>query len=225
MSAEPAERRDVPDATVARLPEYLRALRAFAADGTQSVSSEDLALATGVSSAKVRKDLSHLGSHGVRGVGYDVDHLAAEISESLGLAHDWSVAIVGMGNLGRAIAAYSGLATKGLRVVALLDHDASVAGDHVAGLPIRPMEHLPELVADGLAIGVITTPAGGAQEACDALVAAGVRAILNFAPVVLTVPPRVTVRKVDLSTELQILAFHEQRNAHKKQRGLTEVTR
>lgn len=211
MSAEPAERRDVPDATVARLPEYLRALRGFADAGTASISSEDLALATGVSSAKVRKDLSHLGSYGVRGVGYDVSRLAAEISEALGMATDWCVAIVGMGNLGRALAGYSGLATKGLRIVALLDHDAALTGESVAGLPIRSMADLPALVEDGLAIGVITTPATSAQEACDALVAAGVRSILNFAPTPLSVPDGVTVRKVDLSTELQILAFHQQR--------------
>jgi redox-sensing transcriptional repressor len=150
----------------------------------------------------------------VRGVGYAVDHLAYQISRELGLTQDWPVAIVGMGNLGHALAAYSGFATRGFRVVALLDQDPALIGQEIAGLRVSPMTDLPALVADqGLAIGVIATPAASAQAVCDALVAAGVRSVLNFAPCVLVVPDGVDVRKVDLSTELQILAFHEQRKA------------
>jgi redox-sensing transcriptional repressor len=197
---------------VARLPEYLRALTGFAERGITSVSSEELAAAAGVRSAKLRKDLSHLGSYGVRGVGYEVDHLAYQISRELGLTQDWAVAIVGMGNLGHALAAYSGFATRGFRVVALLDQDPTLHGQTIAGLEVRPMDALGALVTEqGLAIGVIATPAGSAQSVCDQLVGAGVRSILNFAPSVLVVPEGVDVRKVDLSTELQILAFHEQR--------------
>ena len=119
-----------------------------------------------------------------------------------------------MGNLGHALAAYSGFATRGFRVVALLDQDAGLLGQEIAGITVQSMTALEELVAEqGLAIGVIATPAASAQEVCDALVAAGVRSILNFAPCVLVVPDDVDVRKVDLSTELQILAFHEQRKA------------
>ncbi|CCH77821.1 Redox-sensing transcriptional repressor rex [Nostocoides japonicum T1-X7] len=213
MSADPSTRRGIPDATVARLPEYLRALHSFSDDGIASVSSEDLAVATGVGSAKVRKDLSYLGSYGIRGVGYDVDHLAYQISFALGLTHEWAVAIVGMGNLGRALAAYRGFATKGFRIVGLLDQDTRLHGQVVAGLPVRPMADLAGLVGEGLAIGVIATPAESAQDVCDQLVSVGVRSILNFAPTVLATPPSVVVRKVDLSTELQILAFHEQRKA------------
>lgn len=214
MSAAAAARRGVPDASVARLPGYLRALTALAADGTLSVSSEELATASGVSSAMLRKDLSHLGSYGVRGVGYDVDRLSSEIAAALGLTQDWPVAIVGMGNLGRALAAYRGFAERGFRVIALLDRDEHVVGEVIAGTRVRSTADLPELVErDGLAIGVIATPPEGAQEACDELVDAGVRSVLNFAPVVLTVPDEVVVRKVDLSTELQILAFHGQRLA------------
>lgn len=199
---------------MARLPGYLRALTALASDGTLSVSSEELATAAGVSSAMLRKDLSHLGSYGVRGVGYDVDRLASEIAAALGLTQDWPVAIVGMGNLGRALAAYRGFAERGFRVIALLDRDERVVGEVVAGTRVRSTADLPDLVErDGLAIGVIATPPEGAQEACDTLVDAGVRSVLNFAPVVLTVPDEVVVRKVDLSTELQILAFHGQRLA------------
>ena len=213
MTAHPTERRGIPDATVVRLSEYLRALLAFRESGTFSTSSEDLAAATGVSSAKVRKDLSHLGSYGVRGVGYDVEHLAYQIAVALGLTHDWAVGVVGMGNLGRALAAYGGFASKGFRVTALFDADPAVVGEVVADLPVRPMTDLPALVAEGLAIGVIATPAHAAQAVCDELVAAGVRSILNFAPAALSSPKEVVVRKVDLTTELQVLAFHEQRKS------------
>lgn len=214
MSAEATTRRDIPDASVARLPGYLRALTALARNGIPSVSSEELATAAGVSSTMLRKDLSHLGSYGVRGVGYDVERLASEITSALGLTQDWPVAIVGMGNLGRALAAYRGFAERGFRVIALLDGDPRVVGDRVAGDLVRPMRDLPDLVVDhGLAIGVIATPSAGAQEACDDLVEAGVRSVLNFAPAVLSVPDGVVVRTVDLSTELQILAFHGQRVA------------
>ena len=199
---------------MARLPGYLRSLTALARDEVASVSSEELAAATGVSSAMLRKDLSYLGSYGVRGVGYDVERLASEIAAALGLTQDWPVAIVGMGNLGRALAAYRGFAERGFRVIALLDHDERVIGEEIAGQRVRPMADLEALVReDGLAIGVIATAAAGAQSACDRLVAAGVRSVLNFAAVVLATPEDVTVRKVDLSTELQILAFHGHRGA------------
>ncbi len=214
MSAAATARRGIPEATVARLPGYLRALTALARDGIASVSSEELATATGVSSTMLRKDLSHLGSYGVRGVGYDVERLASEITSALGLTQDWPVAIVGMGNLGRALAAYRGFAERGFRVIALLDGDPLVVGERVSGQRVRPMTDLPSLVTDdGLAIGVIATPSEGAQQACDDLVEAGVRSVLNFAPAVLAVPDGVVVRKVDLSTELQILAFHGQKVA------------
>jgi redox-sensing transcriptional repressor len=202
----------IPDATVARLPEYLRTLSRLAETGIVSVSSEELAGAVGVRSAQLRKDLSHLGSYGVRGVGYDVEMLALEISRVLGLTQDWPVAIVGMGNLGHALASYSGFVTKGFRIVGLLDDDPHLHGEVVQGVPIRPFRDLEAIVArDPIAIGVIATPAAAAQEVCDVLVAAGVTSILNFAPTVLLVPEGVDVRKVDLSTELQILAFHAQR--------------
>lgn len=207
MSTQTVTRRGVPDATVARLPGYLRALTQLVESGTTSVSSDELATTVAVSPAQLRKDLSHLGSYGVRGVGYDVARLVEEITEVLGLARDWPVAIIGMGNLGRALAAYKGFASRGFRIVAALDDDETLVGERAGDLVIRPMTDLPELVASGLAIGVIATPADSAQDVADQLVAAGVRSILNFAPVVLSVPDGVDLRKVDLTTELQILAF------------------
>lgn len=212
MSVDSAAKRGIPDATVARLPGYLRALDGCVTQGIGSVSSEELATRSGVSSAKLRKDLSHLGSYGVRGVGYDVGHLRYQISRALGLTQDWPVAIVGMGNLGRALASYGGFAPQGFTVVALLDEDPAVVGQRVGNLVVQPMEVLPTLTEGGrVAIGVIATPAGSAQPVADRLVAAGFTSILNFAPGVLAVPEGVQVRKVDLATELQILAYHEQR--------------
>jgi redox-sensing transcriptional repressor len=191
---------------------YLRALAALAEDGVTTVSSEALAAAVGVGSAKLRKDLSHLGSYGTRGVGYEVDYLVYQISRVLGLTKDWKVVIVGVGNLGHALANYGGFATRGFSVAALLDADPGVVGETVAGLPVRSIDELEAIVAQtGVHIGVVATPAEAAQPVCDRLVAAGVTSVLNFAPIVLSVPPEVMVRKVDLSTELQILAFHEQR--------------
>jgi redox-sensing transcriptional repressor len=212
--ADPAARQYIPDATVARLPQYLRALRELVERGVDSVSSQELAAAAGVRSAKLRRDLSHLGSYGVRGVGYDVDMLAHEITRELGLSQDWPVAIAGLGNLGHAFAAYLGLVTRGFQVVALLDRDPDVIGREVAGMVVGSVDDLERIVIDrGVAICVIATPAEVAQQVCDRFVAVGVRSVLNFAPGVLSVPSDVVVRKVDLSTELQILAFHEQRKS------------
>jgi redox-sensing transcriptional repressor len=206
--------RGIPDATVARLPIYLRALSTLADRGIETVSSEELATAAGVNSAKLRKDLSYLGSYGTRGVGYQVEYLVYQISRELGLTQDWAVAIIGVGNLGHALANYGGFASRGFRVVALLDADPARVGEKVAGLRIRHIDDLEEILRqDYIDIGVLATPAGSAQEVCDRLVAAGVTSILNFAPAVLAVPDGVEVRKVDLSIELQILAFHEQRKA------------
>lgn len=206
-----ARARGIPAATVARLPVYLRALTALADEGVATVSSGGLATAAGVNSAKLRKDLSYLGSYGTRGVGYDVDYLIYQVSRELGLTHDWPVVIVGLGHLGHALANYGGFASRGFAIRALVDADPSLVGAQVAGLPVRPLGDLEELVRrHRIAIGVIATPATAAQDVCDRLVAAGVSSILNFAPTVLVVPDDVEVRKVDMSIELQILAFHEQ---------------
>src|SRR5213595_4315684 len=205
----------IPEATVARLPVYLRALYGLAERGISTVASEELAAATGVNSAKLRKDLSHLGSYGIRGVGYDVDYLVYQVSRELGLTQDWPVVIVGAGNLGRALANYGGFASRGFRIAAVLDADPAVVGTEIAaGQVVGNSDAIEEVVAQrSVSIGVIATPAAAAQGVCDRLVAAGVTSILNFAPVVLTVPVGVDVRKVDLSIELQILAFHAQRRA------------
>jgi redox-sensing transcriptional repressor len=177
------------------------------------VSSEQLAELAGVNAAKVRKDLSYLGSYGTRGVGYDVDELVGEIARELGLTHDWPVAIVGLGNLGHALANYRGFGARGFRIVAVVDSDPAKVGKKVASLAIEPLESLATIVAArDVAIGVIATPAAAAQEVADRLVEAGVGSILNFAPAVVTVPEGVSMRKVDLATELQILSFYQQQH-------------
>jgi redox-sensing transcriptional repressor len=206
--------RGIPEATVARLPVYLRALTALSEHDVETASSEELATVAGVNSAKLRKDLSYLGTYGTRGVGYDVDYLRYQIAREIGLTQDWAVVIVGIGNLGQALANYSGFATRGFRVAALLDNDPDRFGDEIAGVHIRPLDQLVSIVQrEGVSIGVIATPSAAAQSVCDQLVEAGVSSILNFAPVVLSVPAGVDVRKVDLSIELQILAYHEQRKS------------
>lgn len=207
-----AVNREIPDATVARLPRYLRALSAIAETGVATVSSDELAAKSDVSPAKLRKDLSYLGSYGTRGVGYDCALLADEIARTLGVVEEWHVVIVGLGKLGQALAGFSGLRVRGLQVVALLDNEPDVVGTEVSGLTVRPVTELSDVVREhDVSIAVLTTPGGSAQGVCDDLVAAGVRSILNFAPVALQVPSGVVVRRVDLAGELQILAFHEQR--------------
>jgi redox-sensing transcriptional repressor len=205
----------IPEASIARLPLELRALNAMADRGVTTVSSQQLAAASGVNSAKLRKDLSHLGSYGTRGLGYEVAYLVFQISRELGLTQDWAIMIVGVGNLGRALANYGGFASRGFRTACLVDIDPRQIGESIAGLVVRPPDDLEDLIAEhNIAIGVIATPAQAAQDVCDRLVAAGVRSILNFAPALVSVPDDVELRKVDLATELQILAFHEQRRIH-----------
>jgi redox-sensing transcriptional repressor len=205
-------KRKIPDATVARLPLYLRSLVDIADGGATTVSSERLAELSGVNAAKVRKDLSYLGSYGTRGVGYDVEFLLFQMSRELGLTSDWPVVIVGLGNLGHALANYGGFGDRGFPVAALVDVDERVVGTTINGITVRHLDDLPEIARDGnIAIGIIATPAHAAQQVADRLAAAGVTSVLNFAPTVLSVPEEVSIRKVDLAVELQILSFYQRR--------------
>src|SRR5690625_3318286 len=207
-------RRGVPEATVARLPLYLRALSTLTERGVGTVSSEELANAAGVTSAKVRKDLSHLGSYGTRGVGYDVAYLRHQISHEVGLSQEWGVVIIGVGHLGHALAGYGGFTSRGFRIVALVDSDPARTGDVVAGVQVEHSSDLAGVIArTGAAVGVIATPGAAAQQMCDELVGLGITSILNFAPYVVVAPAHVSIRQVDLAVELRILAFHEQRKA------------
>lgn len=216
----PGVAKGIPDATVARLPVYLRALDQLSGSGAGTVSSGALAEAAGVTPAQLRKDLSHLGSYGVRGVGYEVAHLRFQIGREVGSTRDWPVVIVGLGNLGSALANYSGFRSRGFTVVGLVDPDPALVGRSLHGLAITDLADLEELLArTGAVIGVLATPSDAAQAVTDRLVGHGVTSILNFAPVVLTVPDGVTVRKVDLGQELQILAYHEHRRGDELSTG------
>ena len=209
-----AHRRKIPEATVARLPLYLRSLHEEQHAGGATVSSERLAELAGVNAAKVRKDLSYLGSYGTRGVGYDVEYLIFKMSRELGLTQDWPVVIVGVGNLGQALANYGAFGERGFPIVALCDTDPRVIGTTVHGVVVRSVADLPDIAQEhALSIGIIATPAQAAQSVADQLVAAGVSSVLNFAPTVISVPDDVSLRKVDLAVELQILSFYQQRKA------------
>jgi redox-sensing transcriptional repressor len=198
----------VPKVTVQRLPVYLRCLESLSS-GLEHVSSDQLAEMAGVNPAKVRKDLSYLGSFGVRGVGYDIEHLRFQIRIELGLEEDWPVVIVGIGNLGRALANYAGFGDRGFNVVGLFDADPAKVGKKLDGLVIEPLKDLQRSSrSKGASIGLITTPASAAQETAEALASAGIRSILNFAPTVISPPDGVDIRRVDLSTELQVLSFY-----------------
>ena len=210
MAARPTNGKDahprrIPEATVERLPLYQRILAEMLRAGSTTVSSEELASRARVNAAKVRKDFSLFGSFGTRGTGYDTAFLAAQIDRALGADRDWPIVIVGIGNLGRALANSDGFSSHGFRVAGLYDIDPSVVGACVGGLVVR---HVDDLAGGELSsIGVIATPAAAAQGVADALVAAGVASILNFAPRVLSVPAGVLVRYVDLSIELQVMSF------------------
>lgn len=205
--------RAIPEATVARLAGYLRALTALA-ETRYATSSDELAAAAGVNSATLRKDLSCLGTYGIRGVGYDIELLRAEIGRALGAHRRYRVAVVGVGNLGAALAGYSGFRSRGLEIGALFDIDPRRVGSTVNGVRV---EHIDDIRAgcarEGVTMGVIATSEPAAQAAADALVGAGVRAILAFTPGLIHVPAEVDLRRVDLAVELQILAFHQSRRA------------
>jgi redox-sensing transcriptional repressor len=206
-----AHARRIPEATVARLPLYLRVLGEAAAERTTTISSEVLAARAGVNAAQIRKDLSYLGSYGTRGVGYDVVYLVRQINRQLGLDDDRRVAIVGAGNLGHALASYGGFPARGFTVVAAFDSDAAKVGSRLGTAVVSPVSTMAEVIREKeVEIAIITTPATAAQGVADVLVAGGVGSILNFAPTTVTVPPTVALRQVDLGIELQILSFYQQ---------------
>ncbi|MHB8681515.1 MAG: redox-sensing transcriptional repressor Rex [Acidimicrobiales bacterium] len=211
----PSQARRIPEATVARLPVYQRILLELVRGGTTTVSSDQLADMARVNASKVRKDLSFLGSFGTRGSGYDAEFLLSHIDKELGLDADWPVAIVGLGNLGRALANSQGFSSRGFRVAALFDVEPSLVGTRVRGVPVQHLDEFePVVAADPPTIGVIATPASVAQDVADRMVRAGIGSVLNFAPRVLHVPPHVLLRYVDLSIELQVMSFYLSHRDH-----------
>jgi redox-sensing transcriptional repressor len=212
-----AKPRRIPEATVTRLPVYQRILLELVRAGTVTVASEQLAELARMNASKVRKDLSFLGSFGTRGSGYDAQYLLSQIDRELGADRDWPVAIAGLGNLGRALANSQGFTSRGFRVAALFDVEPSLVGSRIRGMTIHHLDDFERVVsADPPSIGVIATPATAAQDVADRMVASGVGSLLNFAPRVLTVPPHVFLRYVDLSIELQVMSFYL---SHQEQSG------
>lgn len=207
------EAKVLPEATVARLTQYLRALNALESRGLERTSSGVLAKEAGVNPAILRKDLSLLGSYGTRGVGYVVQDLANHINRTLGLNQDWRVAILGAGNLGRALSGYAGFRSRGFHVKAILDSSPALIGAAVGELTVRDSAQLAEVVQEfEINIAVLAVPGEAAQGLVDELALLGVRSILSFAPQVIRVPEGVELRRVDLSTELQILTYHAVRS-------------
>jgi redox-sensing transcriptional repressor len=195
-------------ASVARFSLYLRHLEGLRCDGAKKVSSGQLGEALGITDAQVRKDLAYLGNLGLPGIGYPVEQLIAALRRKLGIDRAWSVAVVGIGNLARALLRYRGFQQQGFRIVALFDIDAAKVGQQVQGLTIHAPERMAEVVAaTGAELGLLTVPSEAAQAVADSLVAAGIRGLLNFAPVVLRLPPRVSLVSVDLAVQMEQLAF------------------
>jgi redox-sensing transcriptional repressor len=205
---EPDEFRDVPKAVVSRLSLYLRELQHLVRAGRSTISSNVLGQQLGFSDAQVRKDLAYFGHFGYPGIGYRCEELINAIRGILGTDREWTVAMVGVGNLGQALLGYRGFASQGFRVIAAFDSDPAKSGRSVNGVPIYPLGDLEKIVRDReITLGLIAVPAASAQSAADQLVAAGVAGILNFAPVTLSLPEHVSLVGVDLATELEQLCF------------------
>jgi redox-sensing transcriptional repressor len=209
--------REIPDVVIDRLPVYARALSLLERQGREVVNSQELGERLGVTPAQIRKDLSYFGRFGKQGRGYNVSRLHQELREILGLTRDWAMVLVGVGHLGRAIAAYAGFAPQGFRIVEAFDADPKIVGAKVDGLVVRPIAALPETLRNGrIDIGIVAVPAPSAQEVIDMLVASGVKAILNYAPIAPHVPPDVRIRDIDPVLALQSMTFYVKDLAAKK---------
>jgi redox-sensing transcriptional repressor len=198
----------IPEMTIRRLSVYTRCLAQLEEDGVKTISSQDLAERFNLNSAQVRKDLAYFGEFGVRGIGYFVSRLKTELQKILGLDREWSVALVGFGNLGSALYNYKGFARQGFRIAAIFDVDPGKVRVPDAVPVFGPADMAREIQARSIQIAILAVPADGAQAVTDLLVAAGIRSILNFAPARLRVPRDVRLKNVDLSIELETLSFY-----------------
>ncbi len=199
----------IPEMTIRRLSVYTRCLLQLEEDGVKTVSSQELAERFNLNSAQVRKDLAYFGEFGVRGIGYYVSGLKAELQRILGLDREWPIALVGFGNLGSALFHYKGFARQGFRVAAIFDDDPAKTGRDVGGVPIFPSRDMArEIKARSIQMAIVAVPPDAAQTVTDQLVAAGIKAVLNFAPTRLRVPRDLRLKDVDLSIELETLSFY-----------------
>jgi redox-sensing transcriptional repressor len=201
--------RNIPDIVIGRLPIYLRALNRMTQEGKEYTSSHELGERLGISSAQIRKDLSHFGEFGKQGTGYNVEFLQDQIKQILHVDDEWPVAVVGMGDLGNALANYRGFIPRGFRVTCLFDSDPVKVGSVVRDITIRSMDDLPgEIARHGVKVAMLAVPAEHAQPVANQLVQAGVRAILNYAPITLAVPPEVHVQYIDPVAHLQHMTYY-----------------
>ncbi len=199
----------IPDIVIGRLPIYLRALHRMIQDEREYTSSHELGERLGISSAQIRKDLSHFGEFGKQGTGYNIAFLYEQIRHILKVDVEWSMAIVGVGDLGHAVANYKGFKARGFHVTALFDADSSKVGETINGMPVLSMDQLnDEIRRQGIKIGMIAVPAETAQAVADRLIEAGVRALLNYAPITLSVPANVCVQYIDPVAHLQHMTFY-----------------
>ena len=200
---------EVPDIVIGRLPIYLRALTHLLESGQEFTSSQELGQILGIGSAQIRKDLSHFGEFGKQGTGYEISYLREQISRILHVDRDWSVALVGFGDLGQAIAHYGGFANQGFHIKAVFDSDLSKIGQKVNGIVVQNAKSLSEVISSQqIKMAVIAVPTSVAQEVADKLIEAGVRAILNYAPITLNVPDHVRVQYIDPVVHLQKMAYY-----------------
>lgn len=199
----------IPDATIRRLPIYLRVLRELEDDNVAVISSADLAIRTGFSSEQIRKDLAYFGAFGVRGVGYSVSQLEDQLRRILGLDKEVRAALVGAGNLGTALTRYNVNRHKDVKIIAIFDNDPAKVGKTIEGVPVYSIEDMDAVIRNNdIKMGIVTAPANSAEKVAELLVRAGVRAILNFAPVKLSSTDSVAVRNIDLTLEFESLAYY-----------------
>jgi redox-sensing transcriptional repressor len=208
---EPTPDRLAPKAVVGRVSLYLRQLEAFQRQGHTTISSNQLGTALALKNAQVRKDLAFFGQFGYPGIGYRIEELIAALRRILGIDRDWPLALVGLGNLGRALLRYRGFRSRGFHIVALFDNDLEKIGQVYDGMTVEPIDALPRTVAArNISMGILSVPSDAAQRVADQMVACGILGILNFAPIPLVVPPAVNVLAVDLSIQLEHLAYKVQ---------------
>jgi len=200
---------DIPDIVIGRLPLYLRALSRLTLEGAKITSSHELGKRLGISSAQIRKDLSHFGEFGKQGTGYQVDYLTEQLRQILKVDKEWKVALVGVGDLGRALAHYNGFRDRGFRITMLFDNDPAKVGTMLDGFQIYDVAQMKDLIRQhGITLAMIAVPAEAAQQVADALVAAGVRGLLNYAPINLAVPEGVKVQYIDPVVHLQRITYY-----------------
>jgi redox-sensing transcriptional repressor len=208
---EPSGDKPAPKAVVGRVSLYLRQLEAFQAHGILTVSSSQLGAALAINDAQVRKDLAFFGQFGYPGIGYRIEELITALQRILGIDREWPLALIGLGNLGRALLKYRGFRNRGFRIVALFDNDSQKVGSTFDEMKVRPLEALPEVISQqNISLAILSVPAEAAQHVADQLVASGILGIFNFAPMPLIVPPSVSVVAVDLSVQLEHLAYKTQ---------------